>query len=346
MVTLTVVTLLGCNKEDGASPTTLPSTTSSTASTDHFNPNSLLNDMVAAYNAYITQSDVDYPITSIIFDDGSDCYIVTEEQLVYAFFREGASDSAKLYESMKFILYYAPDFGDVMLLAMQNAWNAYAAECAANHKSIYDIQLYIFECSFFEGVFAIDANNRIQKDLVREGNHCGTFGAFTIYVPENADQAQQGSMTDGEIKTLIKNAYSKFVIQTVLDNNTSEAIEYYVFELNGQFYRYGDPLERLDSSAVTELAMDSIFDGWRVYLPVLSDVMPQHDIFLAAYQAFIQESTENNKKYGKITAYAFAYQDAYYAVDEWNNVLKLDDSQIGKAASETDFDGIAIYKMK
>ena len=335
-----------CNNSGDTSPTTSPSTAPGTTVPSSANPYTKYDDMVSAYNAYISTVDSKYPITNIIFKDDAGCYIVTENQKVYNFFHEGATEASQVFESVKFTLHYAPSLADVMVLAMESAWTAYTDQCAANRTPVYDRQLYLFECGYFYGVFGIDENNQIQQNLVREGINCGTFGAFTIYVPENADQSQQGDMTDGEIQVLIANVYNKFAVQMGLDGNECQPMAYYIFEKDGIYYRSGETLERLDAIFVSELAMDISFDGWRVYLPTEADTVPDYAVLESAYNAFVTKATADKVKYKAITQYLFYDGTEYYAVDEWNNITIEDASRAGKIADKQEFEGYFIYKQK
>lgn len=345
LTSLLVISLAACNNqaETQATVTTAALTTTTITTV---NPYSKRDDMVAAYNAMCTTLDVDYPITNIIFKDDAGCYIVTENQKVYNFFHEGATEASQVFESVKFTLHYAPSLADVMVLAMENAWTAYTDQCAANRTPVYDRQLYLFECGYFYGVFGIDENNQLQQNLVREGINCGTFGAFTIYVPENADQSQQGNMTDGEIQVLIANVYNKFAVQMGLDGNECQPMAYYIFEKDGIYYRSGETLERLDAIFVSELAMDISFDGWRVYLPTEADTVPDYAVLESAYNAFVTKATADKVQYKAITQYLFYDGTEYYAVDEWNNVTIEDASRAGKIADKQEFEGYFIYKQK
>lgn len=339
-----LLSFAACSNEGGntVSSTTAPS--KSTISTTHADPRNKLEAMMAAYNAYCSDTTDAQEIGNIIFRDGDACYIIIENDKVYPFFMEAADESTKVYESVKFTLYYSPDLSNVMVLAMQNAWNAYSAQCAQDRTEMYDLSLYLFECEYFSGVYGIDENNQLVQNLVREGVNCGTFGPFTIYLPNNPGQSQPGTMTDGERIVIIRNIYSAFVAQAELDAVPYLPIEAYIFACGGEYFQIDVNLERPDLAFVGELATEKIYDGWRIYLPNEDAKLPLYDDIVKAYNAFA--AAAGNSKVKPIEDYLYYDGKNYYSVDEWYNVITVSADKAGKAANTTPFEGFTLYKKK
>lgn len=336
----------GCSTENEDIQTTLPTTIPSSTTSPIVNPYSMYDEMMAVFTAYCKECDDEQNIENFIFKHETGCYIITGNQKVYSFFSEGATDSNKVFDSGAYTLHSVASLGDVMINAMVNAWNAYSTQCAQDHISMYDRQIYLFTCDYFYGTFGLSSDNRLVQNLVLQGSQCGKFGAFTIYLPDNADQSTPGTMSDGELMTIIKNVYDRFSAQVELDSNTAQPMEYYIFEFGGEYYRVDQDLIRLDETAISEAAMDIKFDGWTVFLPKDAGSVPTFNELNDVYTALISKLEEDNVTYKNVADYIYFDGENYYAIDRWNNVTEVTSKKAGKAAHSSEFNGYMVYKKK
>ena len=263
---LVLFTLSACNQDTHNDVTTQP-TTIPVSTTSPISSGSRLDTLTQAYNTYAQKDTSAYPLSEIVFSCDGEYFIIDDNGRMYPYFEEGAQNSSKVSQFGQVGLYYCPDLSGAMVHAMQNAWNAYASQCAQNHEPVYDQQLYLFECDYFNGVYAIGPSNQLIQNLALSGINCGKFGPFTLYVPENAEQAQPGTMTDGERTVIIRNVYAEFAADMALDAEECKTIEYYIFEYLGVYYRLDGDLSQVEADAAGELAADKFYNGWQVYLP-------------------------------------------------------------------------------
>ncbi len=250
------------NEETTTHPTTVPVTTVPPVSAG-----SRLETLKEAYSDYTQKDPSAHPLSQIVFAINGEYFILTENDRVYPFFEEAAVESNQVSLHGDCELYHCADLSGIMVLAMQNAWDAYAAQCAQDHEPVFDRGLYLFECDYFSGVYAIDSRGELIQNLTLSGMSYGKFGAFTIYVPENAAQVQPGTMTDGERTVMIRNIYTQFAADKALDAEDCEAIEFYIFEYLGAYYRLDGELTQVEADSAGELAADKFYNGWQVYLP-------------------------------------------------------------------------------
>lgn len=272
LIFIMVMAFAACS-EQAADPTTVATTTAKPAPTTlPVSPGSLLEEILAVYDQYTKKTADPCPAESVLFGKDGSYYILSGENRVYQFFEEGATEDAEIYKSGDYTLYSCPFMEDTMILAMRNAWEKYAQKSTDIGEKLYDLHLYQFECSYFNGVFALDEDEKLVQNAVIGGVTCGNFGPFLIYRSDNADNVQQNqnpdqSISDGDLIVMLRNTYNQFAQDRQLDAEEYEDISYYIFQFGGTYYRMGDSLEKLDAQSVDGLATEKQYNGWMIYLP-------------------------------------------------------------------------------